>query len=187
MWRFFVAAVLAALMTGCGSDERKPVPRRKAYARVELPDTAMRAADDTPLHMPVNASARTECPRPGWLDISYPTLGATVHVTFTKAAGIEELERVKANRMQRLMLNAGEEESESGEFSNGHGFNIYIMKSEGVATPIQFLATDDSAWVVSGAAYFNIKPGPGAVDSLRPMVDAVERDILKSMGDLCHK
>ena len=186
-WLIMVCVFFSVALVGCGEREQKAVPRRKAYARVELPDTVMRTADGTPLRMMVNASALTSIPRPGWLDIAYPTLGATVHVTFTETQGIEELEAVKTNRMERLMLNAGEGESESGEYSNGHGFNIYIMKSEGTATPVQFLATDDSAWVVSGAAYFDVNPGPGAVDSLRPMVEAVERDIVESLSSLCHK
>lgn len=181
------AAAVCMLAGGCGGKEQKPVPRQRAYVRVTLPDTVMRAADDVPLHLMVNASALTRCPRPGWLDISYPGLGATVHVSFSRATGVEELEAVKANRMERLLLNAGNGESESAEFSNGRGFNIYMMRSEGSATPVQFLATDDSVWVVSGAVYFDVKPGPGAVDSLRPMVDAVERDIVESMSSLCQK
>lgn len=182
-----MAAAVAVIAGGCGGKEPKPVPRQRAYVRVPLPDTVMRAAEDVPLHFVVNASARTECRRAGWLDISYPTLGATVHVSFTRAAGYEELESVKANRMERLLLNAGYGASESVEFSNGRGFNVYMMRSEGSATPVQFVATDDSVWVVSGVAYFDVKPGPGAVDSLRPMVDAVERDIVESMSSLCRK
>lgn len=184
---YIIIAVVAAIVAGCGHKEPAPVPRRRAFVRVELPDTAMRPVTGIPLHMLVNASAQASSPRPGWLDIVYPTLGATLHLTFTEAHGLQELEAVKANRMQRLMLNAGEGESESAEFSNGHGFNIYIMKAEGTSTPLQFLATDDSAWVVSGAAYFDVKPGPATVDSLSPMVDAVQRDILESLGSLCHR
>lgn len=187
--RISVIVATAALMLtgGCTEREQKPVPRRRAYPRVELPDTTMQPAPGVPLVMPVNSSAKVSSRQAGWLDVTYPSLGATLHVTFTPINSREELEAVKANRMQRLLLNAGERGGEGSEYMNEHGFDIYLLRAEGVATPVQFLATDDSAWVVSGAAYFDMAPGPGAVDSLRPMVDAVERDVIKSLDGLCRR
>jgi len=186
--RMILTAVMAALLSAaCSEGGNKPVPRRRAYPRVEIPDTVMLQAEGMPLHMPVNAGAVVESPRPGWLDVTYPGLGAQLHITFTGVNSAAELAAVKANRMERLSLNAGERGGDAREYVNDYGFDIYVLRTDGSATPVQFLATDDSAWVVSGVAYFGTHPGSGAVDSLRPMVDAVERDIVKSLDALCHR
>ncbi len=175
------AACLAAC-NGHGGESRA-IPRRPAYPRLQLPDTAMTLETQAPLQFMVNSHAIASWPRPDWLDIAYPTIGATIHVTFTPVTPAT-VDDVMHNRMERLMLNAGAGITHQAEFTNSHGFDIYMARGEGSTTPVQFLATDGRNMVVSGAA---VMPGITAstpTDSIGPAVDALYRDILTAMQSL---
>lgn len=180
-------AIVPLLLVSCsGGGDTATVPRRTAYPRPQLPDTAMIASRQAPMHFLVNAEARDTAPRPGWLDVAYPTLGASVHVSFTATDPLN-IKAVKENRMERLMLNLGDAHAANSEFVNPAGYDILLSEAEGSLTPLQFLATDDSAWVVSGAVYFADPQAAEAVDSMRPIISALRRDLLKSLENLREK
>lgn len=180
------AAAIALATSGAGcsgkADTQAPIPRRTAYPRPQLPDTVLAAADGLPLKFEVNTQAATELPRPDWLNIRYPMLRATIHVTFTAAADSSTLDEVRRNRMQRLMLNAGDKPSNHTEFTNPDGFDVLIVETEGISTPLQFLASGPDRWVVSGAAYLDSYNA--AADSLRPIIQAIRHDIYRAMQHL---
>ena len=175
--------VLGASVAACTVSENNTFPRPTAYPRPQLPDTVMIATNLAPLHFLANRDAVVSSTRDGWLDIAYPSLGATVHVTFTRSTP-RDIASVKENRMERLMLNAGDRPITFSEFTNAAGFNVLSAKTEASTTPLQFLATDDSEWVVSGAVYFSSPGVVNAHDSIRPMIDAINYDILRSLKSL---
>ncbi len=182
-----IASCTILMLTGCGgSDSRHAIPRRTAYPRPQLPDTVLTACEKAPLHFEINAEANAATPREGWLDINYPMLGATVHVTFTETTA-EGIDEIRHNRMERLMLNSSDRPSTHSEFTNPAGFDVLISETDGAATPLQFLATDSRRWVVSGAVYFSDPDAGASSDSIRPMVDALRRDIIKAMTNLSEK
>lgn len=178
MW-LCAAAVLAA---GC-TRQPAPVPRRTAYPRVAEIGTAMRLADSLPVHFEVNAEATLSRPRKDWLDVTYPMYGATVHITFTEVRG-ETLDKTKANRMERVMLNTGGLPSERREWINAAGFDILTVHTDGCATPYQFIATDGQRHVVSGAVYFASPAATQATDSIAPMLRAIETDMERGLNSL---
>lgn len=176
----------AAALAGCshgGGDANVAVPRRHAYPRPQLPDTSMVTVPGAPLRFDVNAAATVTAPREGWLDVAYPSLGITLHTSFTPTSpqGVGE---VMENRLERIMLNSGNRSPQWREWTNRAGFAVAVATTEGSATPVQFVATDSCRWVVSGAAYFS-RPGDAAgVDSLRPVISAIERDVLAAFDSL---
>ncbi len=174
-----VAAVMIVACVACGRSDAG-IPRRLAYPRPVLLDTAMRSVAGLPVHFEVNAAATDTCPQSDWLDVVYSTYGTTLHVTFsrTDAAHIAE---VKSNRMERMMLNNGDLPAHNTEWRNAAGWDVLVAVTLGSSTPVQFFATDDSAMVVSGAAFFG-KATP--IDSVKPYVDAVRDDIVRSMNVL---
>lgn len=180
-----LAIILTVLLGACspGQGDNVAVPRQRAYPRPALPDTMLTAVHTAPLHFLVNAEATIEQPRQDWLDIHYPTLGVTVHTSFAPTTP-DKVEDVMANRMQRLLLNAGSATPRFTESVNAAGFDIVIAQSETGVTPLQFLATDKSRWVVSGAARLSAADGSASVDSLRPIINAVRRDIERALADL---
>lgn len=76
------------------------------------------------------------------------------------------------------MLNNGDLPAHNTEWRNAAGWDVLVAVTSGSSTPVQFFATDDSAMVVSGAAFFG-KTAP--IDSVQPYVDAVRDDIIRSM------
>lgn len=182
-WIFLLALAVAA---GCVKKQTVPIPLPTAYPRPNLPDTVLVDAGNTPLRFAVNRESVVTVPREGWIDISYPTLGATVHVTFTPT-NPEDVAKVKENRMERLMLNAGEHPVDLSEYINQAGFDVLTASSEGSLTPFQFLATDDSVWVVSGAVYFGSSQAVNANDSLRPIVNAIRHDLIEGLNSLDYR
>lgn len=180
-----LAGWLMLAVAGCGtsSGDNAAVPRARAYPRPPLPDTAMQAADGVGLHFLVNRQATVSSARRDWLDADYPSLGITVHTSFTETTP-EEVADVMANRMERLLLNAGSREPKFDEYDNAAGFDIIVARSDGAAIPLQFLATDHGRWVVSGAAVLRSAAAAEQTDSLRPIVDAVEADIRRALDNL---
>lgn len=185
VWRWMAALLWAMFMLapGCRKAEPMKIPLPVAYPRPALPDTALVELVDAPLNFAVNGQAAVSSVRPGWYDVAYPTLGATMHLTFTRATGLD-LDKARENRMQRLLLNAGEGETAFSEFENAAGFDVLIARTEGSATPLQFLATDGREWLVSGSVYFASPRAPLAIDSLRPMVRAIDRDLTRALESL---
>lgn len=183
----FAAALAVLSLAGCsGSENQRIVPRRTAYPRPQLPDSILTDFKAAPLHFEVNAEASTSSPKEGWLNIRYPMLAATVYVTFTSTT-TSNIEGVRRNRMERLMLNAGDKPSNHSEFTNDAGFDILLSETDGATTPVQFLASDGEKWVVSGAAYFDNPAATLSADSIRPMVKAIRRDILEALKKLSER
>lgn len=182
---FLVSLLL--LLGACSDSGRQPAfPRPTAYPRPNLPDTMLIFPENLPLRFAVNAEAVISEPRPGWLDVAYPTLGATAHITFSEVGG-DRMEDAKANRMQRLLLNAGDSPTDFSEFSNRAGFDIVMARTPGSSTPVQFIATDNSAWLVSGAVYIPASGSQSATDSIKPVVKAVQSDIQRALNSLDYR
>lgn len=181
---YIILAAFTAAIAGCtGSGDDTAIPRRTAYPRPATMDTVMTVPDSLPVSFAVNASATVSRPRLGWLDVAYPAYGATMHVTFTPV-DTSDIDEVRANRVERLTLNSGGRPSVTREAINAAGFDYLTVRTDGAATPLQFLATDGRSIVVSGAVYMFDPAAASAVDSIQPIVDAIEADINRSMIQL---
>lgn len=184
MTRTLLSLVATVALAACGSGDPAPaIPRRIAYPRPQLPDTVMQPVDSLPVSFLANAAAIVSRPAPGWLNIAYPSLGATIHVTFSPVDD-STIGEVRANRLERLLLNSGDRPSSRREYINQAGYDILTVVTEGSATPVQFLATDGSTIVVSGAAYFSDPRAATATDSMAPIIGAVVADIDRSLNTL---
>jgi hypothetical protein len=173
---------LIATIAAC-TEQGADVPRRKAFPRVATLDTTMRQAANVPIRMDINAAAIDSVPHPNWLDVKYPKYGATMHITFSPTTPAE-VAKIKANRMERLLLNVGDCPTVNREFTNRAGYSIVVARSQGSATPLQFIATDDSSMVVSGAVYMADPRAASEIDSITPTIDAIAADIDRAMATL---
>lgn len=180
-----VGASLALLLASCGNTaQNDAVPRRYAYPRVEAIDTLTQTRKVEGFDITLSRSAQLSSQRPDWLTARYPSLGATLHLTVMRFKTRTGLDEALANRRQRISLNLGGATAITEKFENGHGFAIEkVSAPEGVATPVQFIATDASNALVNGV--FTIDGGIAPVDSLRPVVEQIEAEaerIIKSLG-----
>lgn len=187
------AAALAAtaIVAACsGGAADRPVPRPEAFARIDVPDSTFRPVDSLGLRFEANAAAVTTAEtRPQsdarWFTIAYPTLGATVYCTATPARTPAERREAEANRAERIALNIGDNPSEQISIESADGFSglVYVTPA-GSLTPVQFLAVGPDGWVVSGTATLRQAPPAARADSVRPVVDALRRDIIHALKTL---
>lgn len=164
-------------------DDEVSTPKPRAYLRMDLPKASYIKFDtlypfsfeySTISKVTPDRSKNTE---PYWINIEYPTLGATVYLSY-----------------KRIQNNFGKYKKDAIEFANKHiqqaddivesdiydpaipiTGKIFDIKGVNVACPYQFWVSDSSSKFVRGALYFNTKPNN---DSLAPMISYVKNDIL---------
>lgn len=195
MRNFVIISAICCLLTACGgkdaTDAVAPaVPRRHAYPRIELPDSAFAyvEGDVSGLSVAVNKAATAELRRAdndksSFIDVDYPQLNSRIYFTITPvdAATVGD---VIANRMERVNLNLGGADAELIEFDSPAGFENKVITARGdISTPVQFIATDGSSAVVSGVAFVR-DASPATADSIAPVVEMLRRDVIHALKTL---
>ena len=173
---FFCFLILTA---GC-TERPAAIPRPQAWPRIELYPEAYSETDG----LMINDSARIERGETeGWFDIVYPAYNVRINCTLTHSESPAHLRSVIDNRIERLERNAGGASGEMTELTSAGGIGSLLMVTPGaLATPVQFLATDSTRYVLSGTAVFAM---PGMTpDSVAPVVGAIERDIVFMLKNL---
>lgn len=176
------AAMVTALVACSKSDTA--VPREHAYPRITLYDTVYRAVEVSPVCFDVNDGAEI-LDRDGACDIHYPRYNATIYVGV--AAVKPENGTIAehwANRLQRMALNLDGVPAHYGDIEMPHGCVARLVIADGLtATPVQGLYADSGGIVVSAAAFMHdgtlAQRGSAAVDSLRPVTEALTADMLR--------
>lgn len=180
----------------CNCDNNANIPRRKAYPRITTHDSIFSIVTSLPLHFEksnialisldstIITNKRDE--KSHWINIFYKPYNITVHCTFTPV-DTSTINNIIYNRKERMALNSGNFPSELIELTNANNFSSQILITEqSKVTPLQFLSTNNKNWVVSGALYLN-NSNISNIDSIRPIINVIKRDIihsLKTISDL---
>ncbi|MDE6691952.1 MAG: hypothetical protein K2K05_01065 [Muribaculaceae bacterium] len=182
--------LLSLCLWDCAPDSGAPVPRRRAYPRVETPDTAFTTLTGLPVSMSVNGSQPTETVTKAdgsvWLTVRYPAYGASVLCTFTPVDETS-ISRVLDNRYERMSLNAGGGELALEEFDGADSYHSAILLSHASsATPVQFITapTVNPRWVVSGSVYFENTSSSVSTDSVRPIIDIMHGEVTRMLKSI---
>ncbi len=165
-----VIPLLAALAVCAGCKQRPaPTPRPEAYPRIAVYEPTYRIASFGPLQLAVNDSARIDSLAPGWFNIVYPAYGITVNCTLTDAGN---LARTLDNRHDRFRRNLG---SRRAQVLRIGGSELFVAP-EALKTPVQFIMTDSTSFVLSAVAVsqWNETTNP---DSVAPQINALAADI----------
>ncbi|MDE5959428.1 MAG: hypothetical protein K2G59_04630 [Muribaculaceae bacterium] len=169
--------IMVLALAGCVGHGGRPaaVPRPRAYPRVELYPAAYSPHAVGDVVLMVNDSARVVADGL-WVDLVYPAYGLTVNCTVTQVTP-STVASVLDNRTERMALNAGGAYGEITRLMTDGGSTATLLATRAGTglTPIQFMATDSAAYVLSGAVTFSLPVDP---DSIRPVVDAVGADLL---------
>lgn len=180
-------------LTGCSNgsgNDSASVPRRHAYPRIELPDSAYTfiEVNDKGLGIALNDAAdyamhASDDGTSNFIDVDYPGLNAAVYFTVTPVTE-NTISEVLDNRLERVRLNLGGADAELLEFDSPAGFEnkIFVSRAD-ISTPVQFISTDGTATVISGTAFLRDASAANA-DSLAPVVAMLRRDILHSLMTL---
>ncbi|MDE6099873.1 MAG: hypothetical protein K2L46_03315 [Paramuribaculum sp.] len=187
MKRIVPVMVLAALvLTGC---PKKPdgVPRPRAFARIQLYDTATSVSPyQLPVYLRVNRSAECKLvkssPEGYWIDIAYPAYHATIHLTISFADDSLSREKIAANRSERMALNLGDNSATRVSLVSPGNFRSTILTASGSSlTPVQLLSVGQK-WIVSATA--TLDNLPESADSIRPIVEALRNDLLTAAKNM---
>lgn len=178
-----LAAALAQAACG-GPDEADATPRRRGYPRLPAYDSCYVVAPGAALPLEVNAAATVADSCAGrWLTVGYPLHNSLIYITITRAATPDELSRALDNRRERIGLNLGGAEASTAHLSSPAGFEAALVEAPGSGTPLQFVATDGRATMVSGAARIDVA-ADAPYDSIRPIVATLRRDIVHMLTTL---
>lgn len=187
---FFLTMVC---LGGCSAgNDSSAVPRRRAFPRVQAPDTAFTQLTGLPLLMSVNESQPVQIENRAdgsvWITVRYPAYDASILCTFTPVDE-SSIARVLDNRYERMKLNAGAGSITVREFENSGGYHSGILRSQAAsATPVQFISsgTGSPQWVVSGSVFFEkISPSTSA-DSVRPVIDIMQGEVERMLISLAN-
>lgn len=187
---WLLAIVTSLGFSDCSGENNVNMPRQKAFPRIVTHDSTFTALASTPLHFEISSAARISLDSINsgkatgengrWLNISYDDYNAVIYCTFTPV-DTSTINDIIANRIERMALNVGGNTSELTELTNANGFSSRILSSlESSVTPVQFLSTDGNDWVVTGALHFSSMTTAN-IDSLKPIIDVVKRDIIHSL------
>ena len=176
------AATLAAC--GTGADDGGSVPRRRAYPRLPEYGENYTPAPGAAARYYVNSSAELSVDSGGrWITVRYPLYDAEVYVTVSRAASQKELQAVLDNRRERMALNIGGAQATTEHVASPDSFVGVVVGAPGTVMPVQFVATDGVACVVSGAARLNVG-ADAPYDSISPVVRTLSRDITFALKNL---
>lgn len=182
MTRLLVIAVLVLGALSC-TRQPAPVPRPRAFQRIETPDSVYCIFYGPVATFEINASADTLHPSETALDVLYGTLGARLYTSQRRFKAPENLTEAIDNRITRISLNLGGAQARSASFVNDAGFECTVVTAlDPVPTPVQFYACDASGRFVNGAAVFAL--APSSADSVAPAVAALERDVIHLLESL---
>lgn len=180
---WFMAIIVAVSLCECTNDNIN-TPRRKAFPRIDTHDSTFTQISNCPIHFEMSHIASITLDSINnnnhWITIFYKPYNATVYCTFTPVDKYT-IHNIITNRTERMALNSGDNISELIELTNANGFYSKILITEqSKVTPVQFLSTNNTDWVVSGAIYFNNNSNNNP-DSIRPIINVLKRDIIHAM------
>ena len=177
-----VIANMAILLSHCATSDFV-IPKPKAYFKIEPYDTVYKQFDKLPLTLMVNDSDKCSLVKDStkdngseWINIYYPRYKATLFCSYLPITK-ESLQKHIDNRMQRIILNAGQEIPRNIVFQDTirkMSASVYFTSSESIS-PLQFIATDSTSYLFSGALYFNDKVKG---DSISPVIDYITDDVM---------
>lgn len=177
-----VGLVATAVSLVACSKSDTAVPREHAYPRIALCDTVYRVVRVSSVSFEVNADAELDT-RSTACDIHYPRYNATIYVGVA-AVNPDSIAAHRANRLQRMALNLDGVPAHYGDVEASGGSLARLVIADGLsATPVQGLYADSGGIVVSAAAFMHdgtlAQRGSAAVDSLRPVTEALTADMLR--------
>lgn len=191
-WRTGAAGAMclvmaAALILSC---QREYVPKPVGYNRLYLPEPAYQSMPDTlPYWFEYSKHAilledTSFISEPDWVEVYYPLMKATVHITYKPVNNNPQLLREFVDDSYRLTAKHQIKAYSIDEalVTTPSGKTAVIEEIEGeVPSQFQFTITDSTKNFMRGALYFNTKVQN---DSLAPAIEYVKKDMVHMINTL---
>lgn len=184
----YILFLLTFIIVAVGCKE-KYTPKPRGFFRINFPEKKYHSiSNNFPYQFDIAEYARIvpdkqNPDQPWWINIEVPENKAEVHISYYNLQGSEKSGRkllaefmeetrelaykhsIKANSIEeRIFVNP-----EQKVFGT-----VYQIEGN-AASPMQFFLTDSTRHFLRGALYIRAKPD---IDSLKPVIDFLERDII---------
>lgn len=171
------ALCLALLLFSCGrSGGDATAPKRDAFPRVEPYDTAYTRVSDGVFTFKVNRQCAVSSTAQGWTNVDFSRYGARLHLTALEFDSDEAFGNALDRRLQRMALNIGADTASDTMMVNDKGIEALKMTcTEGIPTPIQFVAVDKPRRLLSGTVVMDGKTKPA--DSVAYIVERISAQV----------
>ncbi len=191
--RLCVGLLVLATLTfaACNSsDQTSYVPKPKGYPRLDLPvPNYVPLEAGHPYQFQVNSIARVlpdtfKRAEPHWIFVYYPTLKATVQLTYKPV--LNNVDRLRGLLADAYKLTAKHNvkasmiEQQQVRLKNGLAASLITLEGE-VPSQFQFVTTDSTRHFLRGALYFDTAT---ANDSLAPAINYVRADMMQMLNTL---
>lgn len=183
MKKITLVLIIAILTLSCGEET---LPKPKSYLKLQYPIARyQKVISNCPFTFEASTIANVEVKNNCWAKIEYPSLKATIHITYRKVDGnlndiLKEVEKLTFEHTIKADVISDMPYDDVHKKVYAKLYNI-----EGnVATNIQFRATDSLNHVLSGALYFYARPN---YDSIVPAIKYIEKDMIKLVETLAWK
>lgn len=178
---------LAVMLLSCTRDYQ---PKPKGYNRLILPSAAYQISPDTlPYQFEYSKHARfmkdtSWLREKHWIEIYYPELEATIHLTYKKVNNNQTL--LKEFLKDAYVLTAKHQIKayaiEETIVKTPDGKTVVVAELDGeVPSQFQFTTTDSTQNFLRGALYFNV---PVQNDSLQPAIEYMKKDVMHLINTL---
>lgn len=185
-----IVTAISVLLFSCTADYQ---PKPKGYNRLMLPKAEYRSLPDTLAYQfEYSKHARllkdtSWISERHWVEIYYPELKATIHITYKQVHGKEAVLKELLNDAYNLTSKQQIKASAIDELITvtPSGKTAVIAEIAGeVPTQFQFTMTDSSKNFLRGALYFNTRVQN---DSLAPAIDFMKKETLHLINTLQWK
>tara|TARA_B100001057_G_C22724665_1_gene901188 strand:- start:316 stop:867 length:552 start_codon:yes stop_codon:yes gene_type:complete len=159
------------------SCKEETLPKPKAFLNLEYGEKVYQNLSlKRPYFFQIPKTVSIKNEPKNWLKIEYPTLKASIDITYRKIDGnLRELLLESEKLVFKHTIKA--EQISSNDYSNNQKrvFGTLYEITGNAASQIQFHITDSTDHFIKGALYFKTKPN---YDSILPAVDFIKKDIL---------
>lgn len=186
-WKSWEILGLVMLTIACSTQYQ---PKPKGYNRLVLPEHSYLLSPDTlPYQFEYSSHARFQRDTSWirdkhWVEIYYPGLQATIHVTYKSVNNSEKLLREYLNDAYVLTSKHQIKAYSIDEtiVKTPRGKTAIIAELDGeVPSQFQFTLTDSTNNFLRGAVYFNVSVQN---DSLKPAIEFLKRDAMQLINTL---
>ncbi len=175
------------IFAGCN---QKYTPKPRQFFRIDFPEKTYHPLQqgfpyqfDIPDYSRI-VSDEDNPDQPNWINISVPANKAEIHISYYNLSESKNSNRVLLNKFMEDSRTLAYKHSQKADAISEQVFmnpseNVYglIYKIEGnAASPMQFFLTDSTNHFLRGALYIRDIPN---IDSLKPVIDFLETDIVR--------
>jgi gliding motility-associated lipoprotein GldD len=166
--------LLFVVVSSCRNEE--PVPKPKAYLRLEYPPNAYEKFNDKyPFTFDKSVYAVTETVSDTAFNLYYPDMNAKIHFTYAPVKNNLKQLLIDAEKLTyKHSVKADDFYYEDYNNPNKKVFARINYVTGNAASPLQFHITDSTGHFVTGTLYFRAVPN---YDSIRPPLEYLKKDV----------